>query len=154
MTSRVIDRATSRTEAGCMTSRTLPTRTSSDRSLRGALRLDAAASGALGLAGLLLAPTLGDLVGAPAPVVLGVGAFFVAFAASLLLLAARPVVPRPLAWTVVLGNAAWMIASVVVAALAPLTTAGVVVVLAQAAAVAVFAGLQRAGLRRAATAGA
>ena len=122
--------------------------TSTDHLLRSVLRLDATASGALGVAGLLAAPALGDLLGAPAPAVLGVGAFLTAFAAGLVGLAARPVVPRPLARTVVLGNAGWVVASVLVAVLAPLTTAGVVVVLGQAAAVAGFAALQALGLRR------
>ena len=122
--------------------------TSTDHLLRSVLRLDATASGALGVAGLLAAPALGDLLGAPAPAVLGVGAFLTAFAAGLVALAARPVVPRPLARTVVLGNAGWVVASVLVALLAPLTTVGVVVVLGQAGAVAGFAALQALGLRR------
>lgn len=120
----------------------------SDRLLRSVLGLDAAASGALGVAGLVAAPALSDLLGAPAPAVLGVGAFLTAFAAAPAALAARPVVHRPLARTVVLGNAGWVVASVLVAVLVPLTTAGVVVVLGQAVAVAAFAGLQALGLRR------
>ena len=127
------------------------TRTSDGgRLLRRALRLDAAASGALGVVSLAAAPALVDLLGPPAPVLVGVGAFLVVFAAGLLVLAARPVVPRPAAWTVVLGNAAWVAGSVVATVVAgsSLTGLGVAVVLAQAAAVAVFADLQWLGLRR------
>jgi hypothetical protein len=119
-----------------------------DRLLRCALRLDAAASGALGGTGLVAAPALGDLLGAPAPAVLGIGAFLTAFAAALVALAARPVVHPPLARAVVLGNAGWVVGSVLVAVLVPLPTAGIVVVLGQAVAVAAFAGLQALGLRR------
>lgn len=124
--------------------------TATDRTLRLALRLDAAASGALGVLGVAAAPLLADLLGPPAPVLFGVGAFLVVFAASLLLLASRPVIDRALAWTVVLGNAAWVIGSVVatIAGWNALTGLGVAVVLAQAAAVAVFADLQWLGLRR------
>lgn len=120
------------------------------RLLRRALRLDAAASGALGVVSLAAAPALVDLLGPPAPVLVGVGAFLVVFAAGLLVLAARPVVPRPAAWTVVLGNAAWVGGSVLATLVAgsSLTGLGVAVVLAQAAAVAVFADLQWLGLRR------
>ncbi|MBW0089133.1 hypothetical protein I4I73_07465 [Pseudonocardia sp. KRD-184] len=127
------------------------TRTSDGgRLLRRALRLDAAASGALGVVSLAAAPALVDLLGPPAPVLVGVGAFLVVFAAGLLVLAARPVVPRPAAWTVVLGNAAWVAGSVLATVVAgsSLTGLGVAVVLVQAAAVAVFADLQWLGLRR------
>ncbi|QJY45701.1 hypothetical protein [Pseudonocardia broussonetiae] len=130
---------------------TAATRTSDGgRLLRRALRTDAAASGALGVLALAAAPALVDLLGPPAPVLVGVGAFLVVFAAGLLVLAARPVVPRPAAWTVVLGNAAWVAGSVLATVVAgpSLTGLGVAVVLAQAAAVAVFADLQWLGLRR------
>lgn len=47
-------------------------------------------------------------------------------------------------------NALWVVASVVVAAILPMTGLGVAFVLVQAAAVAVFAELQVVGLRRSA----
>ncbi len=123
--------------------------TATDRPLRFALRLDATASGALGVLGVVAAPLLAGLLGLPAPVLFGIGVFFVVFAASLLLLASRPVIPRGAARTVVIGNAAWVVGSVAAALLAASPTGlGVAVVLAQAAAVAVFAHLQRRGLRR------
>jgi hypothetical protein len=54
-------------------------------------------------------------------------------------------------WTVVVGNSAWVLGSIgaAVAGADTFTTLGVAVVLAQAAAVAVFADLQWVGLRRA-----
>jgi hypothetical protein len=66
-------------------------------------------------------------------------------------IAARPAIPRTAAWAVVVGNAVWVLGSVgaAVAGRDTFTTLGVAVVLAQAAAVAVFADLQWLGLRRA-----
>lgn len=121
------------------------------RLLRLALRLDAAGSGALGLAALVAATPLAGLLGPTAGALRGTGAFLVAYALALVLLAARPVVPRPGAWTVVGLNAAWVLGSVgaLVAGRDTFTVLGVALVLAQAVAVAVFAELQWLGLRRA-----
>jgi hypothetical protein len=121
------------------------------RLLRFALRLDAAGSGALGLLGLAAATPLADLLGTTAGGLLGTGAFLVGYALALVLLAARPVIPRAGAWTVVVGNSLWVLGSIgaVVAGRDTFTALGVAVVLAQAAAVAVFADLQWLGLRRA-----
>ncbi len=125
-----------------------PTRTDGGALLRFALRLDAAASGALGVLGLAAAPLLTDLLGPPTGLLRWVGAFLVGYAAALLLIAARPTIPRPAAWTVVGGNAAWVVASVLATGWISLTPLGVAVVLAQAAAVAGFAALQTLALRR------
>jgi len=71
------------------------------------------------------------------------------YAAGLVLLAGLRSIPRPAAWTVVVGNLAWAAGTTVLAfAVHELTTFGTVVVLAQAAAVAAFADLQWVGLRR------
>jgi hypothetical protein len=120
------------------------------RLLRFALRLDAAASGALGLLGLAAAPLLAELLGPPSGVLAVLGGFLVGYAAALVLLAARPRIPRPAGWTVVAGNAAWVAGSVLATAVGwnALTGLGVVVTLAQAGAVAGFAALQTLGLRR------
>lgn len=120
------------------------------RLLRLALRCDAAASGALGALALAAVPRLTVLLGPPAAVLLGVGAFLLGYAAALVVLAARPTMPRAAVWTVVIGNALWAAGSVVatVAGWHALTGLGAVVVLAQALAVAVFADLQWVGLRR------
>lgn len=120
------------------------------RFLRFALRLDAAASGALGLLALAAAPALADLLGPGTGALRALGAFLVVYAAGLALLAGLRVIPRPAARTVVVGNLGWVAASgVAVFAVHDLTTAGTVVVLAQAAAVLSFADLQLLGLRRA-----
>jgi hypothetical protein len=112
--------------------------------LRAFLRLDAVASGALGLAAAAGAGVLDTLLGLPAGLLLGVGVFLVVYAAGLVALAGRTVIPRPATWVVVLGNSAWVLASLglVVGAWDRLTVLGVAIVLAQAAAVAVFADLQ------------
>jgi hypothetical protein len=121
------------------------------RLLRLALRLNAAASGALGAVGLAAAPLLTSVFGLPTAVLRGTGAFLVAYAAALVVLAAMETMPRLAAWTVVIGNSAWTLGSIaaVVAARESLTALGMAVVLVQTAAVAVFAELQWLGLRRA-----
>jgi len=129
---------------------TLSPTTTDQRLLRTALRLDAVASGALGVACATGAGVLDELLGLPTGLLVGVGVFLVVFAAGLVVLAARRPVPRGGTAVVVLGNAAWVLMSValVIGAWDRLTVLGVVVVLAQAAAVAVFADLQWAGSRR------
>jgi len=112
--------------------------------LRAVLRLDAVASGTLGLAAVAGAGVLDTALGLPSSLLLGVGVFLVVYAAGLVALAGRAVIPRPATWVVVLGNSAWVLASLglVVGAWDRLTVLGAVIVLAQAAAVAVFADLQ------------
>jgi hypothetical protein len=131
------------------TVRTLVSTRDDGRFLRLALRLDAAASGALGVVSLVAAPAVADLLGTGAGTYRAVGAFLVVYAAGLVALAALRSIPRPGAWTVVVGNLAWAVGTGVLAfAVHELTTLGTTVVLAQAAAVAVFADLQWVGLRR------
>jgi predicted amidohydrolase len=93
------------------------------------------------------------LLGIPAEVLVPVGGFLVVYAASLWFLGTRARVSRPAVWVVVVGNLLWAGASVVAAAAgwwSP-TATGIAVVLAQAAAVVVFAELQLTGLRRSRT---
>jgi hypothetical protein len=130
---------------------TTPAATDAQRPLRTVLRLDAAASGALGIAAAAGAGVLDTLLGLSRGLLLGVGVFLVVYAAGLVVLAAKRAVPRGATWVVVLGNSAWVLASLglAVGGWERLTVLGAVVVLAQAAAVAVFADLQWAtGLRR------
>jgi hypothetical protein len=122
-----------------------------DRLLRLALRLDAAASGALGALTAAAAGALDRTLGIPTGWLVGLGAFLIAYAGGLLWLAARPHIPAALAWTVVVGNLIWVVdsAATVAAGWFPLTAVGTALVVAQAAAVVVFAELQYVGLRRA-----
>jgi hypothetical protein len=131
------------------TVRTLVSTRDDGQFLRFALRLDSAASGALGVLSLVAAPALADLFGPGAGALRGIGAFLLVYATGLVLLAGLRSIPRPAAWTVVVGNLAWAAGTAVLAfAVHELTTFGTVVMLAQAAAVAAFADLQWVGLRR------
>ena len=132
-------------------------RRSRDGFLRAALKLDAAASGAVGVLMLLAAGMVVgnerpfvDLLGTPVALVAWAGVFLVAFAAFVWVSGSRRQVGGTAARTVVAINALWVLASVAVVAAGsfPLTTLGVLFVLVQAAAVALFAALQFFGLRR------
>jgi hypothetical protein len=111
--------------------------------------LDALMSGTSGLLLAAGAPWLDGVLGAPTALVVPLGLFLVGYAGSLVLVARRGS-PRPAVLFVVVGNALWVVASVVVviADLLTLTTAGTVLALVQAAAVALLADLQAIGLRR------
>jgi hypothetical protein len=116
--------------------------------LRQALLLDATASGAMGIVMAAAPGFVGNLLNLPTGFVLYIGLFFVAFAASLLVLRRYP--QPALIWLVILGNFAWAIASIAIlftSVIAP-NTLGIVVIAGQALAVAVFAELQFMGQRR------
>lgn len=122
-----------------------------------ALKLDAAASGAVGVMMLLAAGVvIGDerpfvnLLGTPVALLASSGLFLVAFAAFVWISGSRGRVGGAATRTVVVINALWVLASVAVVAagLFSLTALGVSFVLVQAAAVALFAVLQFLGLRR------
>jgi hypothetical protein len=122
-----------------------------DRLLRRSLNLDAVASGGLGLLLAAAGSLLDEPLGIPASVLVPVGVFLVAYAAALWFVGSRPRVSRPAVLVVVVGNLLWVVASVVAAIAgwwSP-TAVGTAFVLAQAAAVALFAELQFTGLRRA-----
>lgn len=119
--------------------------------LRLALKLDAVASGALGALLLVTATVLDDLLGIPLALLVPVGLFLLAYAAFVWIVGTRRRINRTAAWTVVVLNLVWVADSVVVvlAGPFPLTGLGVTFILAQAAAVLLFADLQFLGLRRA-----
>jgi hypothetical protein len=127
-----------------------------DRLLRRSLSLDAAASGGLGVLLAAGGALLDGPLGIPAAVLVPVGLFLVAYASGLWFLGSRAVVGRAAVEVVVVGNLLWVAASVLAAAAAwwSPTTLGTAVVLAQAAAVVGFVGLQVSGLRRASSAAA
>ena len=115
--------------------------------LRDVMRLDAAVTGANGVAYLAAAGPLSDLLGLDAGVLRVVGAFLVVFAACVWASAAAG---GRGARVIVAANVAWAAASVVaaIAAWGSPTTAGTVWIVLQAIVVAAFAELQVAGLRR------
>jgi hypothetical protein len=127
------------------------TTTGRDRLLRLALRIDAAACGALGLASAAGAAALDGVLGIPSGWLVSLGAVLIACAAGLGWLSARSVIPAAAGWAVVAGNTVWVLASVaaVVAGWWPLTAVGTVLVLAQAAAVLALVDAEWQGLRRA-----
>lgn len=125
-------------------------RTDARSFLRSALSLDAMVTGANGLAYLALAPVVDGFLGVPAPALYAIGAFLTAFAVGVAL-TARQEIPHRGATALIIGsNAAWVVASVVVAATGAMspTTAGTVWTLMQAGTVALFAELQFTGLRK------
>ncbi|MGY1709008.1 hypothetical protein ACI8AC_05805 [Geodermatophilus sp. SYSU D00758] len=116
--------------------------------LRPALRLDAVVTGLNGAGYLLAAGPVGDLLGLPAGWLRGAGAFLLAYAVAVWLVADRPAAPA--VRTVIAANALWAAAGLAVAltgAGSP-TTAGTAWIVLQAAVVAAFAAAQAAGLRR------
>lgn len=130
---------------------------SRDGFLRLALKLDAVATGAVGALVLLAAGTVvGNqrpfvlLLGTPLTLLVPVGLFLIAFAAFVWIVGSRRRVGGPGPWAAVVINVAYAVGCVVVVAAGwfPLSALGVAFVLAQAVAVALFAALQFAGLRR------
>ena len=117
-------------------------------SVRMALGLDAVASGAMGVMLALGAGLAAPVLGLPEGLLRACGVFFLPWAALVGWLAMRPAPGRrAVAWIAAL-NAVWVVDSVLLLAtgwVAP-TGLGVAFVLAQAAAVAVFAALQAAAL--------
>ncbi|MGH3089087.1 MAG: hypothetical protein ACRDSJ_17450 [Rubrobacteraceae bacterium] len=125
--------------------------------LRVALKLDAAATGAVGALMLLAAGTVVGvqrpfvaLLGIPASVLVAVGVFLIVYAVFVWGVGSRRRVSRTGAWIAVAINVAYVAGCVAVVAAGwfPLTALGVLFVLAQAAAVAIFAVAQYLGLRR------
>ena len=118
--------------------------------LRLVLKLDAVASGALGALSLAAAPALDDLLGTPLALLVPVGAFLVVWAAALWVLASRSRISTMAVWAIIGLNVLYAVDAIVVVAAGwfPLTALGTAFVLAQAAAVALFAVLQFLGLRR------
>lgn len=113
------------------------------------LLLDALLSGVSGVALLAGATALDGVLGPSTGVLLGLGVFFVLYAASLVVLA-RIGAPRGVVRVVAVGNLGWVGLSigVVLAGTLGLTTAGTVVAVLQAVAIAVVADLQLLAARR------
>ena len=123
-----------------------------DSLLRRALRGNALFSALSGLTLLVAAGPLAPVLGVPGLALRVVGAVLLPFAVGLWLNARRATVVRAEAWLAVALDLAWVGGSVALigAELWPLETAGVVAVIAVAAVVLGFAGLQALGLVRAA----
>jgi hypothetical protein len=125
----------------------------SSPSLARALRIDAAASGGMGLLLALDAPALAVMLGLPTALLRAAGIFLLPFAALLLLLAPRASRALGLVRAIVVGNLLWIAASLILIAAtsATVTLLGEGFVVGQAAAVALFVYLEVQALRGAGT---
>ncbi len=123
-----------------------------DGLLRLVLKLDAVATGAVGVLSLAASPAMDDLLGIPLALLMPLGLFLIAYAVVIWTVATRTHVSRPAAWTAVAINLVYAVDAVVVivAGWFALTALGTAFVLLQAAAVALFTAAQFYALRRAA----
>jgi hypothetical protein len=120
--------------------------------LRFALVADALASGATGLLAFACAAILEGWLGLPAKLLFYAGLSLIPYAAIVAYVGTRATIVRAAVWAIIAYNVTWALDSVVLlvsGAVAP-TALGYAFVIFQAAAVAAFAALQYAGLRRAA----
>lgn len=126
------------------------------RLLTFALVVDAIGSGASALLQLGLPDALARQLHLPAPLMLGTGAFMLAYAATLAWLARRERLPVAVITVIAVGNLAWALACAAVAASAvgglDPSGPGIAYLALQGAAVTAFAVLQAMGLRRSAVA--
>ena len=118
--------------------------------LRRALAADAIFSGAGAVIFTLGAGELAPLFGLPEALLLETGLFLIVYAAFVGWLGTRQSFPRILAGIVVVGNAAWTLASIALLFSGAVTPnlLGEAAVVAQAIATGIFAELQFIGLRR------
>jgi hypothetical protein len=122
--------------------------------LRWALFADAVTCIATGLLMMLGSGRLEQFLGLPAALLRYAGVSLLPFATFLVYLAKRENLSPPAVWTAIVLNALWTAASFMILLtgwVAP-TELGYTFVIAQALGVAVFAGLERFGLRKSATA--
>lgn len=113
------------------------------------LRLDAVVTTGNGVAYLALAPLLERLLGLDSRAGLAIGAFLTAYGFAVAVVGRKPPVSRTGAAAVAIGNATWVVASLVavVTGALGLTVAGAVWGVLQAVTVGAFAALQYRGLR-------
>ena len=118
--------------------------------LRRAIQADAIFSGASAVLLTLGAGTLAPLLNLPEALLLETGLFLIAYAALVGWLGTRPAMPKALVLIVIVGNAAWTLASIALLFSGAVTPnlLGEVSVAAQAIAVGALAELQYIGLRR------
>ena len=120
--------------------------------LRNVLLVDAAFSGASGVALAAAAAPTAALTGLPQALVLGAGVFLLPYALVVGSLGLCAMLPRGLVWFVVAGNALWVVESMATLMQTTPTSAGIVAVVAQATVVAAIAAAQAVGLRQSAPA--
>ena len=121
--------------------------------LRRALQADAIFSGTAAVVLTLGAGALAPLLNLPDPLLRETGLFLILYAALVGWLGTRQAMPKALVGLVIVGNAAWTLASIALlfSGLVAPNLLGEVSVVAQASATGVFAELQYVGLRRSGT---
>ena len=120
--------------------------------LRRVLVVDAVSSGAMGVAMVALAELLAELLQLPVDLISEAGIVLLPFAAFVALVASRREPSRIAVWVIIALNAVWVIDSIVLLFtgwVAP-NALGYAFVVAQAAAVLLFADLEYMGLKRSA----
>jgi hypothetical protein len=118
--------------------------------LRRAIQADAIFSGASAVLLTLGAGTLAPVLNLPETLLLETGLFLIAYAALVGWLGTRPAMPKALVLIVILGNAAWTLASIALLFSGAVTPnlLGELFVAAQAIVVGALAELQYIGLRK------
>ena len=118
--------------------------------LRRAIQADAIFSGASAVLLTVGAGTLAPLLNLPEALLLETGLFLIAYAALVGWLGTRPAMPKALVLIVILGNAAWTLASIALLFSGAVTPnlLGELFVAAQAIVVGALAELQYIGLRK------
>jgi hypothetical protein len=118
--------------------------------LRRAIQADAIFSGASAVLLTVGAGTLAPLLSLPEALLLETGLFLIAYAALVGWLGTRPAMPKALVLIVILGNAAWTLASIALLFSGAVTPnlLGELFVAAQAIVVGALAELQYIGLRK------
>jgi hypothetical protein len=155
MTSEVIDlrRAAADTGAVINVARSfimssLTSVLASPRLLYLALRSDAVSGIAMGLPLVAWADPLAAWLGLPAQLLLACGLALFPFAGLMLLAARSAHPPAALVWLVILGNGAWVLGSVYLGFVLPLTGLGQLFLVGQALAVVLLTELEYMGWRR------
>jgi|SRR5882672_7545746 len=118
--------------------------------LRSALALDAIASGVMGVALSAVPVLLANLLALPEMLLRYTGIFLIVYALFVAWMATRERPIGALVWAIIIGNAIWVIDSLLLLAsgwVTP-TALGYVFVIVQAVAVGVFAELQFIGVRK------
>jgi hypothetical protein len=119
--------------------------------LRATLLVDAATCAAMGLLMTLFTTRLGDFMALPEPLIFYAGLSLFPFSGLFLYVATRGKTAAFLVWVIVLGNGLWTLGSILILLSGWVTPNifGLCFVLFQAAVVAVLAGLEFIGLKRA-----
>lgn len=118
--------------------------------LRNVLRADALSCLACGLPQVIAPGQMAQMTGLPQALLAYSGEFLLLYAALVAFLSSRVPAPRPLVWSLVVGNLGWALACLLLlvsGSIAP-TSIGTAYVLVQALTVCVLADLQFFGLRR------